>query len=301
VRIAFAMILLAAPAAAQPDEAKALFEQGRALAAAADFEGACAKFARSFELDPAPGTELNLADCQVHLGHVARAWQLFDDAAQRWSRLHDQREKYAREHADALTRQLGSLIVHVAEPDRPGLVIAIAGQPAAAAPEIRELVDPGPVDVVATAPGATTISRAATVAAGEVVTIDLPAFSAPAAPAHEAPSGRRRGRLYLAAGLAGAGAIALVTSAVVGLDAYSDYTAQFGHGCTEATHTCTDPTAHAIQVDAAHRGDIATYIAVGGGLLAAAGVAVYVTAPGATTLAVRATPTSAAIAISGRF
>ncbi|HEU4616168.1 MAG TPA: hypothetical protein VFS15_28920, partial [Kofleriaceae bacterium] len=57
--------------AAPPKESTRLFEEGRALAKQGKYEQACATFSRSLELERAPGTLLNLADCHEHLGHLA--------------------------------------------------------------------------------------------------------------------------------------------------------------------------------------------------------------------------------------
>lgn len=293
--------VLALAGTARADDAKQLFDEGRALAADGNYIGACEKLTRSFEIDPEPGTELNLANCHVHLGHVAKAWHLFDDAAQRWNHIHDQREKYARDHADALVPQLSTVIVRVADPTRSGLAITIGGHAAAAEPEIRELVDPGPVDVVVTAPGVARFSRSASPVAGQTITIEVPAFASPAAPLAEPPDPRRP-RLYLAAGLAGAGVIALGVAAIISLEARSDYLdIQMAHCPTGDPPVCDSPMSAQLLTDAADRAGNATYFAVAGAVLAGAGVVVYLTAPRAIAVTPTATATSAGVEISGRF
>ena len=77
-------ILLAATrlAVAQPDpEAARIFQRGRELAKLGQLTEACALFARSYELDPALGTAVNLADCLERQGQLCRAWVLFDVVA----------------------------------------------------------------------------------------------------------------------------------------------------------------------------------------------------------------------------
>src|SRR5664279_1330441 len=78
VRIALLAIVLSA-GVASADSAKdrsaraaKLFEEGRDLARVANYQDACDHFAQSYELDPAAGTAVNFADCQEHLGHLAR-------------------------------------------------------------------------------------------------------------------------------------------------------------------------------------------------------------------------------------
>jgi hypothetical protein len=58
-----------------PTTADVLFEEGRRAAEAGDWNVACAKFEASLRLDPAPGSLLNLGDCEEHRKNFARAWQ----------------------------------------------------------------------------------------------------------------------------------------------------------------------------------------------------------------------------------
>ncbi|MBI4699913.1 MAG: hypothetical protein HY744_01895 [Deltaproteobacteria bacterium] len=41
------------------------------------FSTACERFRASEKLDPAPGTTLNLAECEQRRGQLATAWELF--------------------------------------------------------------------------------------------------------------------------------------------------------------------------------------------------------------------------------
>src|SRR5687768_2817074 len=62
-------------------EASAIFQEGRELARQGRVAEACQLFAKSYELDPALGTALNLADCLERQGQLRRAWELFDVVA----------------------------------------------------------------------------------------------------------------------------------------------------------------------------------------------------------------------------
>ena len=78
-----AALALASPAAAQkppPSAADVHFRAGREAAKRGDYVTACAELRASEELDPAPGTLLNLGDCEEHLGHRVRAYELFTQA-----------------------------------------------------------------------------------------------------------------------------------------------------------------------------------------------------------------------------
>lgn len=77
-----ALLLALAPAVGRaqggdPAGAEALFREGRQAADAGNYAVACPKFEESYRLDPAPGTLLNLADCEENRGQLARAWQHF--------------------------------------------------------------------------------------------------------------------------------------------------------------------------------------------------------------------------------
>src|SRR5262249_1988800 len=95
--------------------AQSLFEEGRGLMKAGNYAQACVKLAESQRLDPAPGTQLNLAVCHEAEGKTATAWVEFNDAltqARRDGRA--EREQLAQEHIAALTPKLSRLTVAVA-------------------------------------------------------------------------------------------------------------------------------------------------------------------------------------------
>src|SRR5262249_16095278 len=61
-------------------EAGAYCRRGRDAAKRGDHVTACTEVAESQRLDPAPGTLLNLGECEEKQGHYTRAWQYFADA-----------------------------------------------------------------------------------------------------------------------------------------------------------------------------------------------------------------------------
>src|SRR5580692_11189003 len=91
-RLGFVAIALAVAGAVSGSEARAesidpavadaLFRKGREAAEKGDWATACPKFAESQRLDPAPGTLLNLADCEEHLGQLASAYEHFKTAVE---------------------------------------------------------------------------------------------------------------------------------------------------------------------------------------------------------------------------
>ena len=134
-------------------EAEKVFRQGRASAEAGDYPRACTAFAESLRLDPAPGTLLNLADCEEHMGRFASAWANFRRVESVLPTT-DERTEVARARAGAVAPRvpwiaitLTSGMPHDARVfcDDVELVGPHLGMPLP--------VDPGPHGVLVVAPG----------------------------------------------------------------------------------------------------------------------------------------------------
>jgi hypothetical protein len=74
-----------------------LFQSGRQLMNAGDFEKACPLLRDSQKADPQPGTQLNLALCYEKLGKTASAWSTYADLTQSGGPLQQQVAKAALE------------------------------------------------------------------------------------------------------------------------------------------------------------------------------------------------------------
>jgi hypothetical protein len=115
---AVAIPLVPTVAFAEAPDADVLFRQGRAAADVGDFPHACIAFTESFRLDPAPGTALNLADCEEHIGRLASAWTHFLRVVSVLPTT-DERRDVARERAATLASRLPWLAITLAA-DAPG-------------------------------------------------------------------------------------------------------------------------------------------------------------------------------------
>lgn len=318
MRITAVVIVLAAasPALAQPDpkqEAAKLFEDGRTLAKDGKWEAACAVFQKSFALDPAIGTELNLGDCDEHLARNAEAWRHYDHAAaQSAGTDNTDRTKFARGRAAALAPKLGTIVIKLAAPQHPGLQVTIAGRSVPPAAEITEAVDPGTIEVQVTAPDRLPFTRKKPVAAGASVEVivDEPATMAPGttttsvpAPEAAAASGERaHGRVVLACAVAGVGAVALVTSLGLGLKARGDYNSAVADHCMhQSGQLQCDQTGFQAVRDAGTLADIATGVGIVGLAAIGAGAVLYLTAPREVVVTPTATASSAGLSLSGHF
>lgn len=312
VLAALSVALLASPARAQHDPAAAesLFRDAKSAEARGDYKAACPLFAESQRLDPAPGTLLNLGDCEEHLGAVASAWGHFVEARDSLPKG-DDRIPFAQQRASAL------------EPRVPHLVVRLpAGAPAgtkvtrgrieigAAALGVPMAVDPGTIVLTATPPGGATVSKSipigeretkdimielAPAAAPPAASASAPAIPAPpVAPAPPAadhgggPAAPGDGKRTLAWIVGGVGVAGLAVGAVTGALAMGDANTVKSN-CPGGA--CKDPSG----IDAASAGKTASTIStagiIGGAVLTGIGVYLLLTSgpPGPST-AVGAAP-----------
>jgi hypothetical protein len=146
--------LVARTAHADPADsakAEALFRQGRAAAEAGNYAVACPKFEESYRLEPAPGTLLNLGDCEENQGQLVRAWQHFRQlhdelpASDRRKSLADRRAKAALVRAPKLRVVLASAVPATVVRDDAVLDRASLG--------VRVPVEPGKHVIVVSAAG----------------------------------------------------------------------------------------------------------------------------------------------------
>ncbi len=237
VRIALlAAALLAAGswssrAAASDSLAESLYQEGRRAAQSKNWDLACRKFRESHEREPAPGTLLNLADCEEKRGQLVDSFTHFDGASKQFR---DERAPWARERAAALDKRIPRLRLHL-EPGTPvGTTIERDGKlvdPSSLGLPVP--IDPGEHTLVVHAPGHVPVTRIVHLAEGDNQAIELAAATAAseaapteAPPPHahapppprETPASRRETTLRVA-GFAslGAGAAALGVGIVTGI------------------------------------------------------------------------------------
>ena len=160
--------------------ANTLFEDGRKLMHEKNFAEACPRLERSYKLDPAAGTLLNLAVCHEAIGRTASALNEFKDSlalARRENR--PERVKFAQTHLDALKDRICSLTVRQAGQES-GLEWKIDGVKVGTESLGLALpIDPGLHTVEAVAPGKkpwkTTVELRRD---GETKSLEIPALAA---------------------------------------------------------------------------------------------------------------------------
>ncbi len=280
--------------------AQSLYDEGRNLMTEKKFPQACPKLEESQRLDPAPATQFHLADCYERIGRTASAWAAFLDVASS-SKLagRSDREKIARDRADALAPKLTRLVLNVS-PGAPGTGLLVKrngmivrdGQWGTALP-----VDPGPQAIEASAPGKVTWQKQVDASGdGKTVSVDVPPLvdapvavaeaapapvSAPtpvAVPSEEPSSGKPGHTQRIVAVSVGAvGVVGLALGSVFGAGALgkkSDSNAA-GH----CTGNVCDAQGVALRQDAVSAGDRSTVAFIVGGVAVAGGAVLWFTAP----------------------
>jgi hypothetical protein len=295
VLVALALAVAAAAARAEPADpvaAETLFEQARAAMAHGAYAEACPKLEESQRLAPALGTAFNLADCWAHVGRLASAWSLFRDVEGEAQLAHQTaRGQVARRRADELEPRLPRMLIRVPSPTnqievrRDGIAVGPV-QWGTAVP-----VDLGAHVVAATAPGhkpwRDTVRLHAEAQSVTVVVPPLeiepprqptPAFAPPPPPApprlatdvDKAPPAAPPS--HTAAIVAGIGGLALLAaSGVTAGIAFARYDS--AGPCSGSV--CFTSAAVAQRNQARTLGNVATGLAIGGGVALAAGAALW--------------------------
>lgn len=294
--LTLAMALGAPRASAQPTgeavaTAQALFDDGKRLMDAGNYERACPKLVESQRLDPAGGTLLLIGLCHEAQGKTATAWADFGVAlgqARKDNRA--DREAAALEHVQKLEPKLTRVRVVVA-PGQNGIEVLRNGVVVNAAQWGTPLpIDPGTQTFEARAPGKRPWSQKVDVVGeGVTVPVQVPLLAdaepspspppvappPPAAPDKPAPQ-ESSSRLPWIALAGGVGVVAAGVGVGFGLSATSKWKdaerACPGGLCPNAADT-------ELGKQAGTRADLSTvFFIIGGAGLATAGV-LWLTAP----------------------
>ncbi|HWO09902.1 MAG TPA: tetratricopeptide repeat protein, partial [Polyangiaceae bacterium] len=285
-------------------EARAQLEQGR-------YQEACRLFERSFEIDPSPGTLLNLGNCHEQAGDLARAYTTFDRAVADARLEPDAKKREA--WVEAGTRRRDSLaarvpVVTLSPSPTAGASVSVDARAIMAVGEPLRL-NAGHHVVEVTAPGRQTATREFTLALGQALTVALPALEPlPAAPAPVEPpppvasdgdhAPRRSAGPWV---LMGTGGALVLSGVVTGLLAKSKEN-ELESGCGPGS-TC-DPSLREVR-DSGENLALATYLLWGvGGAGVAAGLIWFATedrGAGATELSAGCSGASCGLFANGTF
>lgn len=283
-----------APAPAVPAKtdnaaiAEELFKQGLALMEQSKFAEACPKFEGSNKAAWAPGTTINLADCYEKVGRLASAWAKFLECEPHFRKRNppDERADIAKQRAEALYPRLSRVNIEVpAESKLAGLVIKRDGEPVDETQWGTGLpVDPGKHVIEVSAPGKKAWQWEADVGAGgATVAVKIPVLeNAPVEVVGPgpAPDGGMPTQKKIAIGVGAAGVVGLALGGVFGgltLGKVGDA----DKSCTkggDGSFAC-DAAGVKARDDAKGMATISTVGLVAGGVLAAGGIVLWLTAP----------------------
>jgi hypothetical protein len=155
--------------AAEKARAIGLAAEAQALAEAGQHDAACAKFQESVALHRDVENQYRLADCLETIGRTASAYAAFREIIEMNGEV--AAEKTATERADALATKLTRLRVDIRE-EIEGLEVTQNGKPIAKKDWGKPIpVDPGKVEVRATAPGRESWHESLTLPADPVIVL----------------------------------------------------------------------------------------------------------------------------------
>jgi hypothetical protein len=193
----FAPRTVLAAGAASVDESTVLFREGRSLLNKGHFAEACEKFQASLDLQRAPGTLLNVANCLESRGEIVAALESVEEALNLAAREPDRRKSAAwmgaaRDEIAALEPRVARLTVH--SEVQPAPAVTLDGLPLVKFDQPLRL-KPGRHNLEAAAPRRIPFAREFEAVAGEAQTLAIPELaletSAPrvaVAPAPEPPA-----------------------------------------------------------------------------------------------------------------
>lgn len=297
-----------ADAAGDKAAAEALFDAGLALLKAGKHAEACPKLESSQRIDPAVGTLMYLGECYARLGRTASAWAAFREASSMARALNQlDRAKTATERAAALEAELSYLRVTV-PPTLSNVELTVVRNGVVVPRDLYGVevpVDPGPIEVKATARGREAFSESVTLSAKDHKTVTLSGL-APIPGAEEPPAtpepetgapppqpgpaappstgGTLATDVKSESGLSRTLPIALGAAGVLGLGIGTFYGIKAMNKNSDAEKSCSGATcrdqAGLDLTEEAQSAALVSNVAFGAGVvLLAAGVVLYVTAP----------------------
>jgi hypothetical protein len=282
-----------APTKQEVQQADKLFREARTLMGQNKFDAACPKLEQSQKLDPAPGTQYQLAVCYEATGRPATALALFTEVADLAQKAgFKDKEKVARDKASALEPKVPRIIVEVPASSRvSGLSISRDGKEVPDSQYNQPiLVDPGEYAIAANAPNKKPFDTTVSVR-GEgvrvkvpIVLVDVESFSRrddiPPPPPPPPPKKSSFGVQRIAGlGMAAVGVGGVAVGAVFGVNAKSTYDKAINNHSLCPTKKACYPDGKKLVDEAQTDALISTIGFIAGGVVLAGGVLMFSLAP----------------------
>jgi hypothetical protein len=198
-----------------PSRAEMLFRSAREAMARGDFAAGCSRFAESQRLDPAPGTLLNVAQCEEKEGKLATSFAHLTEVLEALPK-DDFRIPYAQQRIASLEPRLPKITVTLASESAGAHVFRDGVELHDESFGIALPVDPGKHVLIVRAAGHVDAREEITIGEGQKLSLVLHPGSVARTEAKEyrEPGGARRALTIGAFAVGGAG---VVTGAVTGL------------------------------------------------------------------------------------
>ncbi len=254
--------------------ADVLFEAARAAMTEGNYDIACQKFEESDRLERAPGTLLNLGNCEEKRGRVASSWARYTEAMDMLA-PNDPRYAFAKKKAEALENRVPRLTVSLSKAAPGGTTLTRNGEGWTEPLGVPLRLDPLSYVIVVSAPDHESATYELVLLEGDMKTLTvapgkaLPNEVPPAPPRAPVVADETASRRQLGLIIGGVGAAAAVAGITFGALAYNDYKTVEEH-CDVDALVCYDQKGD----DAASRGATFELVAYGLGALGAGGLAV---------------------------
>jgi len=305
--------------------AQELFDAASALTKQGDYAAACPKFEESQRLDSQIGTLFWLADCQEHVHKLASAWSNFVDVAERAASIKKlEHAREAKSRADALKGRLNKLILVVSAETAAAPGLEVRRDDVLVGPAQFGLpvpVDTGTHVIKVSASGKRTWeTKVESTGESNTFTVTIPTLNEEPevrAVGTGAPSGAATSAVVVAAPsgwggqkiagalTVGAGAAGLLVGGVLGGLAMGK-NGEIDKWCRPDDPMKCSAEGVALSRDVKTLGTASTAAFIAGGVLAAGGVVLFLTAPASgpppkTGVSVRARVSAGRIAVEGSW
>jgi hypothetical protein len=327
------LVLASGVASAQPSsEAQKAFERGRAALQTGNYQQACVAFSESYDLDPQGETRFNMALCSEQLGKLATALRLYQELAKAET---GSRRARSAQAAESLLKRVPRLRIELGNKDKvvpAGFVVTVDGERVTNFKDTP--IDIGTHTVMAAASGHENwqgVAEASWEREVVVVSITLvpgtpgpdiltmkpstppprkthptptPIEGSIADPIHTPPPPSHSKRRPIGIGLTIGGGAVIAGGLVVGALAQGKW-GDAKKACDGLLCGDSDDFARGQMLveDARSRGNLATGLVIGGGVLAVTGLVLWFTAPSGTSEEhpITVTPTTNGVAFRGSF
>ncbi|AKV04801.1 hypothetical protein AKJ09_11464 [Labilithrix luteola] len=273
----------AAPAPAQDPklvEAERLFVEAKRLMNEMRVSEACRAFEESQKLDPAVGTQFNIADCLEREGRIATAYRQFSDLHDVLARVGDDRAPQAEARARALEPKLPRITIRIPwSKSVSGLVVMRDGETVEHSMLGTSVpVDPGAHKIVVQATNKKDYAVTVNAALGKADVVDVPALADVERQVVVRNTGVSQRNIGLV--VAGVGVAAVGTSVVLGFVAKGNYDGAV-EGCTDLgdRYQCPPGNRSGDAASAQSMGTVATIVGGIGAVAIVTGGVLWFTAP----------------------